>query len=717
MELQAVTGQLYIVNGESQSATAVPGLVAQPSPPKAARGRERDYLFVHLTLSGKLDETAVLYSDLLATVSLQFYQATGSVTAALRKAILAANDTLLRRNLSGSDPIIEGAIVAAVLRHDELFMAQVGDGFAFIGRNFGVERLPPRPATTITPLGRTAGLDFRYFHNRLEEDDNLLLCDPRMGHLSAQDFQGALMEADIEDSLAELSGLVGGDSARLLLIAFSDEPPAYLPEMGQPVTAVTAAVPSANAPRRETTPAVLTGPRRAQLPVPAIDPAQLEHNARRVGSGTARGLARFTGGLADLLSHLREPVDENAPPPTVSDWAWPALAAVLIPILVTVIVTGVYLRWGQVQRFAEIKQEMNQSLVLAAEAGDEATTRSYLQETLILAAEAENLRQGDSEVARLRRQALSRLDLLDSVNRLVARPLHSYAGGAELRTVIVGEEASDGLFVLDIGQDRVYRHQVDDGRRYLIGEPETILFRGQPIVSHLATRVVDMMWRPQGAVVSRSGLAMLDLSGGLITYYPNQGDRRFVPLGLASQWRRPTAIASFSERLYVLDGNAGVVWKYYPDGEGFQLRDGDETINFGRETVTNLDQAVDLAIYSQDGSVLLLYRGGDLRRYGGERLLWGNTELAQNGLTAPMVAPAAVKIIGRGLNASIYVLDPGSGRLLQFSLGGTLLAQYKASDEQGRELLRRAVDFDIVAEPPLRAFIITNNGLYLLTQN
>jgi hypothetical protein len=210
---------------------------------------------------------------------------------------------------------------------------------------------------------------------------------------------------------------------------------------------------------------------------------------------------------------------------------------------------------------------------------------------------------------------------------------------------------------------------------------------------------------------------MLDLSGGLISYYPNQADKRYAPLGLASQWQRPTAVASFSERLYILDGNAGVVWKYYPDGEGFQLRDNDQIINFGRETVTNLDQAVDLAIYSQDGSVLLLYRGGELRRYGGERMLWGGAELAQNGLTAPMVAPTAVKVIGRGLNASIYVLDPGSGRLLQFSLGGSLLAQYKASDEQGRELLRRAVDFDIVAEPPLRLFIVTNDGLYLLTQN
>ncbi len=70
-----------------------------------------------------------------------------------------------------------------------------------------------------------------------------------------------------------------------------------------------------------------------------------------------------------------------------------------------------------------------------------------------------------------------------------------------------------------------------------------------------------------------------------------------------------------------------------------------------------------------------------------------------------------MKIIGRGSTASVYVLDPGSGRLLQFALGGRLLAQYRASDEQGLELLTRATDFDVV-EQPLRVFITSGNTIY-----
>ncbi len=83
MELQPVTGQLFILNGEVQEVTAeqpIPGLLVQPAPPRAARSRENDLLFVHLTLSGPFAETAVLYQDILIVISKTFYQANGSVT-------------------------------------------------------------------------------------------------------------------------------------------------------------------------------------------------------------------------------------------------------------------------------------------------------------------------------------------------------------------------------------------------------------------------------------------------------------------------------------------------------------------------------------------------------------------------------------------------------------------------------------------------------------
>ena len=42
-------------------------------------------------------------------------------------------------------------------------MAQVGDAFAIVGHNFGVERLPTAQPEIATPLGRQVSVDIRYF--------------------------------------------------------------------------------------------------------------------------------------------------------------------------------------------------------------------------------------------------------------------------------------------------------------------------------------------------------------------------------------------------------------------------------------------------------------------------------------------------------------------------------------------------------------------------
>jgi hypothetical protein len=206
---------------------------------------------------------------------------------------------------------------------------------------------------------------------------------------------------------------------------------------------------------------------------------------------------------------------------------------------------------------------------------------------------------------------------------------------------------------------------------------------------------------------------MLDSLGGLITFYPNFEDTRAVPLGLASDWERPSAITTFDERLYILDPGANAIWRYLPQGDGFILDNDQPALTFDENA--DLEQVVDIAIYSEDGSVLLLYGDGRLRRYANGRLLWGEVDLAENGLQAGLVAPVALKIVGQGLNSSIFVVDPPSGRVVQFALGGTFLAQYKATTADKQELFTTTADF-AVAESPLRIFTAGNNQLNVATQ-
>jgi hypothetical protein len=739
-ELQAVTGQLYIVDGVMQTVSpgaAVPGILVQPPPSKAQRSRSRDFLFVHLTLSGDPAETAVLAQDLLDLISQKFYAASGSLTAALRGAIMAANQTLLRRNLASKEAMREGGLTCAVLRHGELFTLQTGETLALLGHNFGIERLPPRPLDHITPLGRTSGLDIRYAHHRLQSGDLLLLADPRISHLPTDSFSVALVDTDIESGLDALIDIVADESARLLMIEFNDDSLLDLPDVVQPTPREGRTAAPIPQPRRDPTAAslpVTSGDRRPQpvregtpppardgiRTLPAIDRQQVETTARRAGSQAALGLSTFTAWLAELLTRLRPPrtavpAEEEEP----VSWTWPILIAILIPVLIAVIVSGVYLERGRVQRMAEIRTEMAQLIGLADQAGsDTVQARQHYNNALALAAEAETeVRPGDEEVARLRTIARERLDVLDDVTRLAARPFYEFSEGTALTHVVLRDGFNGGIFILDKGNGLVYEYETDETYlNPLTLEPQARVFNGQAVGNQVVGSVIDMFWRPAGSAVTRDGLAMLDSNGALLTYQPSLGSTFAVPLDLASEWQVPIAIATFDERLYVLDIGAQVIWKYFPNGDDFTANADDRTLFFAEDA--ELNQVIDLDIFSQDGGLVLLYRDGRIRYYDtrSSRLVWDESDVLTNGLLTPLVAPTAVEIVGRGLNASIFIADPGSGRIVQISRPtGQVLAQYRATAPDGSELFNQITDFAI-AETPLRVFVTTGQTLYLAVQ-
>ncbi|MCA9953577.1 MAG: hypothetical protein KC434_02585 [Anaerolineales bacterium] len=739
-DLQAVTGQLYIVDGVMQTVdgtNAVPGILVQPPPNKANRSRNRDFLFAHLTLSGNPEETAVLAQDLLDLISHKFYAASGSLTAALRSAIMAANQTLLQRNLTSKETVREGGITCVVLRQGELFTLQAGETLALLGHNFGIERLPPKPLDHITPLGRTSGLDIRYAHHRLQSGDLLLLADPRISHLPTDNFSDALVDTDIESGLDALIDIVADESARLLMIEFNDDSLLDLPDVVQPRPREGQLVAPTPQPRRnpEAAPPPATSSERRPQPVreggpapardnirtmPAIDRQQVETTARRAGSQAALGLSTFTAWLVDLLSRLRPPrtavsTEEEEP----VSWTWPTLIAILIPVLIAVIVSGVYLERGRVRRLSEIRTEMSQLISQADQVGgDSVQARQFYTDALALAVEAETeVRPGDETVAQLRDIARERLDELEDVTRLSARPYYEFSEGTALTHVVLRDGFNGGIFILDKGNGLVYEYETDDTYlNPLTLEPQSRVFNGQAVGTQVVGSVIDMFWRPAGSAVSRDGLAMLDGGGALLTYQPNLGSTFAVPLDLASEWQAPIAIATFDERLYILDIGARVIWKYFPNGDDFTANADDRTIVFNEDP--ELQQVIDFDIFSQDGGLVLLYRDGRIRYYDTRsgRLEWNESDVLANGLQTPLVAPTSVEIVGRGLNASIFVADPGSGRIVQISRPtGQVLAQYRATGPNGEELFSQISDFAI-AETPLRVFVTTEKTLYLAVQ-
>ncbi len=717
MELQAVTSQLYIVAGMLQDGSEVPGLVAHAAPARAARGRAHDRLFIHLTLGDNPAESETIAQDLLDAMARRYFATSGSVTAGLRDAILEANQLLLRQNMTGGGPRYDGAVTCAVLRGQELYIVQGGDSLALIGRNFGVER-PPARRERMTPLGRSANLDLRYLHNWMEPGDMLLLADARLAGVPSEQMQPVLVDSTVEESLPLLVEIVGHQSARILLVEFTSESAVDLPATAgrapRPTRSAGPAPPSpAAAPTLIGQPPAAAEPERSGVTLPELElpsAEDLQVAARRAGAQTARGLATATGWTADVMHRLR-PGPAPEAEEEAAGWAVPLLIAVLIPIILAVVVGSVYIQRGRVTRFSELRRDMQAALIAASESAAEDEQRAQYSQALRLAAEAETLRPGNEEIDRMRTEALDALDRLEDVTRLRATVLYRYGAGAELRGVVLRPGLNGDLYTLDAATGSVYVHETEEEYVTLIGEaPERIITNAQVVGTHIVGTLIDLDWRPGGVQVTADGLAVLDGRGALLSYRPSFSDLRAVPLGLASEWLEPRAIAQFNERLYVLDSGAAQLWRYYPESDGFYVDEAQRAL-----TLPDLDQAVDAAIYSEDGSVIVLYGDGRIRRYG-QSLLWDETTLYANGLDTPLVAPTRLKIIGRGLNSSIFVADPGSGRIVQFSLGGTFLAQWKAVDtETGEELFSRLGDFD-VADTPLRIFIAAGDALYVARQ-
>jgi hypothetical protein len=730
MQLHALTGQLYIVNGVEQDSSDVPGLLSMPAPSRAAHGRQNEVLFVHLTLSGPAEETADLMRTQLLRISDLYFKSVGSVTAALRQVIQETNNWLLKLNLEGQGVDREGAITCAVQRNNELFIVQVGESLALIGRNFGVERMPARQPDHLTPLGQSAGIDFRYYHQRLDSGDMLLLADPRIAHLPSHALAPALVDTELDLGLEELREAVDTATGRLLLVEFTDEPVGQAAATIKPqIKRSRISLPfglGARAARENVTipaqPVRDTGSRDTDQESDAYDDAYYEYDdlsesvgttARQAASSSAAGLSRATGWTAEAMGRIRpEKTDEPEGP----HWAVPTLLAIFIPIIVALVVSSVYMQRGRVQQVAGIRQQMSDSLAAAQEAaGDPAVAREYYEQIVALAAQAEELRPGDAGVAEIKRISLVALDELNGVSRLSAKSFYTFGEATELKSVAIRDDFTGGVFVLDKANNVVYSLDTDEAYEEMLSEqPETLAFEGQAIGTHVIQNPVDLMWRPSGAEVERDGLAILDSAGALLTYYPNGDELRSSPLGLSSEWQTPNAIAQFSERLYILDPPADSIWKYFPQADGFVVDEGERTLFLND---VDLKAAADLDIYGEDGSLLLIYPEGRVRYIDTAtgQVQWDENDLLESGLSEPLKMPVAGKFIGRGLNASIFILDAGSGRVIQTSRLGNVLAQYRALDSRGQDIFNGASDLT-VAETPLRIIVANGNQLYVAGQ-
>src|SRR5512136_920046 len=172
--LEAVSGQLHITRGVRQSPSRATATLVAPR--HAARGRASDQLLVLVDLRGP---EPLPYQAVIDRIGATYWRTPGSVTAALRAALVVTNDWLMDQNIQAQvTDRVHAGISCGVLRarEAEVFIAQAGPAATYVAHHGQVERFPARQVTA-QALGISRSLDVRFSRAVLSPGDVVLLCD------------------------------------------------------------------------------------------------------------------------------------------------------------------------------------------------------------------------------------------------------------------------------------------------------------------------------------------------------------------------------------------------------------------------------------------------------------------------------------------------------------------------------------------------------------
>ena len=376
-------------------------------------------------------------------------------------------------------------------------------------------------------------------------------------------------------------------------------------------------------------------------------------------------------------------------------------AALIIPIVVIMVAAGTYWRKGVAQENA-FQTLMEQAATLYQQSlnADEPTARSLLGKADELLGQAASARPHDVALADLRASVIRQQDKVDRVERLyqVLR-LRSYDNPlTDLRRVVTN---GPDVYVLDSGADLVYHHRMDDLAESLRpDEGDAVLVRrAQQVGPDVVGELVDLTWG--AAAPSAPAGALLILEGDGLLEYPDSRQLSSLSIGERQRWALPVAVMGYGGNFYILDPQAGQIFRYRPGEQGYP--DPPE-LYLAESPQGFLAGAVDMAI---DGYIYVLYAAGDLRKFEGG--VPAPFEMA--GLDRPFNNPTAIFAARDQQVGYLYVADAGNRRIVQLEKGGRFVRQLKLSDEGTLNLQDARSIF--VDEQSGRLYLVDKRSLYI----
>lgn len=309
---------------------------------------------------------------------------------------------------------------------------------------------------------------------------------------------------------------------------------------------------------------------------------------RRMGQALSRSLQKF---LPNLL-----PGEEN---PASSPSFLLFLIAVIVPLLVVIVGSTIYLRYGRSYQYENYYLQAQAAREQAVSASDPARQRDGWQLVLFFLDKAEANRDPTPESKALREEAQGKYDALLGIQRLDFYPALGSGVKAQISRMAANEF---DLYLLDAEQGRVLRvSQIGDGFEL------DSAFRCEPGVygDYRVSPLVDILILPRLNSLNAAVLGV-DAGGNLLYCAPGQVPQA-IPLPVPdTNWGRVTGFTLDGGSLYVLDASSRAIWVYAGKDASFV----DRPYFFFGGQIPDIEDSIDLVVNGDE--MFLLHADGHL---------------------------------------------------------------------------------------------------------
>jgi hypothetical protein len=708
-DFEALVGHLNIVGGRSISA-APPGMLVEVAPRKAARGRELDTFFVLVTPNGENTAPPKFYEQMAQHAAERYFQASGSVTAALRAIYTSLNNDLHEHNAEGKRTY-EASMVCAVLRENELFLARAGSSVALY-RHEG--QFIPFPTEFNNedqlfgpPLGVQPVIDVKMNKYPVSGGSRLLLADEHLTDLTSDKLQAALAGADISAMIGSVKELLPTQLNVLAAEFVPPDAPSPVPvkeahstaKAAKPIEKPTEAAAPAE-PEPETEGAILNLPNRP--------PRRnlLKEGAERAAGTVAGGGAKAVDGTRFALDKLFPTPAEGAKP-WISTSTLTVIALALPAVVVMlVLVMGV----GGTGR-----SEFDLCVESAVQAGsvarsipnnDVGGTISAWNAVLEVTRRCNELdpQHTDPLLPALSREGQAVIDALSQITRRDAYPLVSFQDAVLSQVVLQGLN----LYVFDSQNQLVYRVDLaerDDGRMEVVANSEQLIATmrlNASVDGSRVDRLIDIAW-----AADTTQLIALDRSGLLVRCLPNFLSSCDSQRLLASErWQNPLQVTIWNNRLYILDPAANQIYRYDNTGGTFGSAPVEYFTGQNRPDIRN---AVDFAI-DEGGRIFILTADGGITRW----VSGTQTEFIYASFPAgqQIISADAMFLDSSPIGQSLYIVSRTAGTIYETSLAGSFFNAFRVFDEGDFAGLR-----NVVVDPNLQnVYALSGNTVFVFNK-